>query len=52
MMTIQDVTKFLKVSRTTLYKLLEEKAFPSYRVGKTLRFKQEDIEKYLQERKE
>ena len=53
MLTVDEVLKLLRISRTTLYTLRKEKVIPSYKVGKQgIRFKREDIEQYLEKQKQ
>jgi len=51
MMTVNEVTEYLKISRTTLHRLRKEGAIPSYQVSKSVRFKREEIEDYLQKQR-
>jgi len=48
-----DVCKYLKISKHTLYKYTQRKEIPAFRIGKELRFRKESIDKWLktQERK-
>lgn len=52
-MTVEDVKKRLKVSRSTVYALVERGLLRCYRIGAngrgTLRFTQAQLEDYLQE---
>jgi excisionase family DNA binding protein len=50
-MTVQDVMDFLQLSRATVYRLVDQGAFPSYKIGRGLRFKREDIEEYFEQQK-
>ena len=46
-MTIQDLATYLKVSKSTLYKLVREGKVPSQKVGKHWRFHKEAIDEWL-----
>ncbi len=51
-MTIQEVLKLLKISRTTLHRLRTEGVIPSYKIGGSVRFKRNEIEEYLDSTKQ
>ncbi len=52
MLTVQDVAVMLNVSPCTVYRLKDQLNGPrAYRVGHSLRFKPEDVAKYLESRK-
>jgi len=46
--TADEVCKYLGISRWTLYRLLETGRLRGYKVGGTWRFRQRDIETYLE----
>jgi excisionase family DNA binding protein len=46
-MTSKEAAAYLKVSIQTLYRIAKTKKLKSYKVGKVARFKQEDIDKYV-----
>lgn len=43
-LTVDEVTKILRVSRQTIYTLCREGKIPHFKVGNKLRFKRADIE--------
>lgn len=43
-LTVDEVTKILRVSRQTIYVLCREGKIPHFKVGTKLRFKKQDIE--------
>ena len=43
-LTVDEVTKILRVSRQTIYVLCREGKLPHFKVGTKLRFKKQDIE--------
>lgn len=47
LLTIPEVAALLQVSRTTIYKLMGSGGLRSVRVGKVVRFLQEDVDAYL-----
>ena len=47
LMTVSDVARSLSVSRSLVYRWVEEKRIPCFRLGKTLRFSKPEIEKWL-----
>ncbi len=51
MLNIQDVMNMLSISRTTVYRLIDEKEFPIYKIKGATRIKREDVEAYLERQK-
>ena len=47
LMGFHDVKGYLKISRATLYKLLQEGRIPAYKVGSQWRFRKEKLDKWL-----
>jgi len=48
--TIQELSEYLRISRSTLYKLAQEGKLPGQKIGKNWRFRKEAIDKWLEER--
>ena len=46
-MTVDEVRKYLKVHRSTVYRLAEEGKIPASKVGRVWRFKKESIDTWL-----
>ncbi len=46
-MTIQELSKYLKVPVSTLYKLVRTGAIPSFKVGKHWRFRKDAIDHWI-----
>ena len=46
-MTIEELAEYLKVSRSTLYKLLQDGKLPGQKVGKRWRFHQDAIDEWV-----
>jgi len=46
-MTIAELSKYLKVSRSTLYKLAQEGKLPAQKVGRHWRFHKEAVDEWL-----
>ena len=46
-MTIDELSVYLKVSKSTLYKLAQEGSLPGQKVGKHWRFHREVIDRWL-----
>ena len=46
-MTIQDLSEYLKISRSTLYKLAQEGALPGTKVGRHWRFHKDAIDEWV-----
>lgn len=51
LLTLDDLAGYLSVSRRTVYRLLEGNSIPAYRVGGQVRFRREDIDKWLETKK-
>ena len=51
-MTIGELSKYLKISRSTLYKLAQEGKLPSQKVGRHWRFHRDAIDRWLGQRRE
>lgn len=48
LLTIDEVAAVLRVSKTSVYRLVDRRKLPFCRVGRGLRFRREDLEAYLQ----
>ena len=48
-LTIEELAAYLKVSKSTLYKLVQEGKVPGQKVGKHWRFRRQTIAKWLDE---
>jgi excisionase family DNA binding protein len=46
-LTIDDLAKYLKISKSTLYKLAQEGALPGQKVGRHWRFHREAVDDWL-----
>jgi excisionase family DNA binding protein len=49
-LTMDDLSEYLKISKSTLYKLAQEGSIPSQKVGKHWRFHRETIDSWLKSR--
>lgn len=49
-MTIEELSVYLKVSKSTLYKLAQEGSLPGQKVGKHWRFHRDVIDRWLASR--
>lgn len=50
-MTIVELSKYLKISRSTLYKLVQEGKVPGQKVGRHWRFHREMVDAWLKNEK-
>ncbi len=48
-LTIEDLSSYLKIPRSTLYKLVREGKIPSQKIGRHWRFRKETINQWLDE---
>jgi len=46
-MTIQELSRYLKISTSTLYKLAQERKLPSQKVGRHWRFHKDAVDAWL-----
>jgi excisionase family DNA binding protein len=46
-LTIDDLAEYLKISKSTLYKLAQEGAVPGQKVGRHWRFHREAVDQWL-----
>lgn len=46
-LTVQEVADFLKVTTKTVYSLVRDDQLPSFRVGRSIRFRRADLEAYM-----
>jgi len=50
-MTLKEVAQYLKLAEKTAYKLAAAGKLPGFKVGGSWRFKQEDLEKWIEQNK-
>lgn len=50
-MTIVELSKYLKISRSTLYKLAQEGKLPGQKVGRHWRFHRDAVDAWLKQRR-
>jgi excisionase family DNA binding protein len=48
LISTDELSRYLKISKPSVYRLINKRAFPFYKVGGKLRFSLSDIEKYLE----
>jgi len=51
-LTIGELSEYLKIPRSTLYKLCQEGRIPSQKVGRHWRFRKDTIDKWLDSQNE
>ncbi len=47
LMKVSDVCKYLNFTKSTIYRLVENRKIPFYRICGRLRFKQTDLDEFL-----
>jgi len=47
-LTAQDICKYLKIPRSSLYQLARRRKIPAFRVGRHWRFKKAKIEEWVE----
>ena len=50
-MTIQEVSEYLKLTEKTAYRLASEGKLPGFKVGGSWRFKKVDLEEWIEKQK-
>ena len=50
-LTLKEVAEYLKLAEKTAYRLAAEGKLPGFKVGGSWRFKQEDIQNWIEEKK-
>lgn len=48
-LTIEELAGYLKISKSTLYKLVREGKIPAQKVGRHWRFRKEAIDRWLEQ---
>ena len=48
-LTIEELSSYLKIPKSTLYKLVREGKIPSQKIGRHWRFRKEAIDNWLEE---
>jgi excisionase family DNA binding protein len=48
---IDDISAYLNIKTKTLYALVESGDIPHYRIGRLIRFKREDVDLWMEEKK-
>lgn len=52
LLTLAELEELLKVGRTTIYRLLSTREIPSYRIGRSVRVRRTDVDRWLEGRRE
>ncbi len=48
-MTIDDLSIYLKISKETIYKMVQKRKIPGLKIGNQWRFKKTTIDKWIEE---
>jgi len=46
-LTPDEFARVLKVSRTTIYRIIDSRKMPFYKINGSIRFKKDDVEEYI-----
>ncbi len=49
-LTVDEISDYLKIPRSTIYKLVREGKIPAQKIGRHWRFRKETIDRWLGER--
>ncbi|GMV48675.1 helix-turn-helix domain-containing protein [Nitrospirales bacterium NOB] len=50
LLTVAETCRYLKISPRTLYRYIQERQLPGFKLGKEWRFARTDLERWLRER--
>ena len=50
--TAEEVSNYLRIPQSTIYKLAQDKVLPGFKVGKHWRFRRETIHKWIKAKEE
>lgn len=50
LLTVAETCRYLKISPRTLYRYIQDRHLPGFKLGKEWRFARTDLERWLQER--
>ncbi|MBI4972829.1 MAG: response regulator [Candidatus Omnitrophica bacterium] len=48
--TVEEVVQYLKLPKSTIYKLSQTKELPSFKIGKQLRFRKSSLDRYFEQK--
>ncbi|MBC7091933.1 MAG: helix-turn-helix domain-containing protein [Nitrososphaeria archaeon] len=51
LLTLEELAKYLKISKHTLYKMLEKSKVPGFKIANQWRFKKSDIDRWIEEQR-
>lgn len=46
-LTLPELAEFLRVSKNTVYRMVETREIPFHKIRRTLRFRRRDVESYI-----
>jgi excisionase family DNA binding protein len=49
-LTLKEVSELLRVTQNTVYKLVRQRRIPSFRIGRDLRFRADEIARWMDEK--
>jgi len=50
LLSVDDICEYFGVGRETVYKWIDTKELPAYRLGRLWKFKKEEVDKWLKKR--
>ncbi|MBX3237798.1 MAG: helix-turn-helix domain-containing protein [Nitrospiraceae bacterium] len=50
LLTVAETCRYLKITPRTLYRYIQDRRLPGFKLGKEWRFVRSDLERWLQER--
>ena len=52
LLSVDDLSEYLNIKKSTIYCLVENRKLPHYRIGRLIRFKQGDVDAWMEKQKE
>ena len=52
LLSVGDLSEYLNIKKSTIYRLVENGKLPHYRIGRLIRFKQGDVDAWIEKQKE
>ena len=50
LLSVDDICEYMGIGRDTIYKWIETKGLPAYRLGRLWKFKKEEVDEWIKKR--
>ncbi len=51
LLSVNDLSQYLNIKKSTIYSMVENRILPHYRIGRLIRFKQGDVDAWVEKQK-